>query len=131
MKTGKIAAKPRDAVPVCLMVNGEEVKRYKTIALPDMLKELEMTNFHFNVHMDGRITFHLGFGEEKTYLHAAIDDVTDIIVAAYYDKRESANSYYNLFHHILTNYGIPYIFYTEHRAFFEYRKKSSPLEDWA
>lgn len=27
MKTGKITAKLRDAVPVCLMVNGEEVKQ--------------------------------------------------------------------------------------------------------
>lgn len=33
MKTGKITAKLRDAVPVCLMVNGEEVKRYKNIEL--------------------------------------------------------------------------------------------------
>ena len=40
MKTGKITAKLRDAVPVCLMVNGEEVKRYKNIELPDMLKEV-------------------------------------------------------------------------------------------
>ena len=38
MKTGKITAKPRDAVPVCLMVNGKEVKRYKNIELPDELK---------------------------------------------------------------------------------------------
>ena len=51
MKTGKITAKLRDAVPVCLMVNGEEVKRYKNIELPDMLKEIEMTDFHFNVHI--------------------------------------------------------------------------------
>ena len=57
MKTGKITAKLRDAVPVCLMVNGEEVKRYKNIELPDMLKEVEMTDFHFNVHTDGKITF--------------------------------------------------------------------------
>ena len=35
MKTGKITAKLRDAVPVCLMVEGEEVKRYKNIELPD------------------------------------------------------------------------------------------------
>ena len=49
MKTGKITAKLRDAVPVCLMVNGEEVKRYKNIELPDELKEVEMTDFHFNV----------------------------------------------------------------------------------
>ena len=63
MKTGKITAKLRDAVPVCLMVNGEEVKRYKNIELPDMLKEVEMTDFHFNVHMDGKITFEIHFEE--------------------------------------------------------------------
>ena len=45
MKTGKITAKLRDAVPVCLMVNGEEVKRYKNIELPDELKAVEMTDF--------------------------------------------------------------------------------------
>ena len=61
MKTGKITAKLRDAVPVCLMVNGEEVKRYKNIELPDMLKEVEMTDFHFNVHMDGKITFEIHY----------------------------------------------------------------------
>ena len=63
MKTGKITAKLRDAVPVCLMVNGEEVKRYKNIELPDMLKEVEMTDFHFNVHMDGKITFEIHYEE--------------------------------------------------------------------
>ena len=63
MKTGKITAKLRDAVPVCLMVNSEEVKRYKNIELPDMLKEVEMTDFHFNVHMDGKITFEIHYEE--------------------------------------------------------------------
>ena len=63
MKTGKITAKLRDAVPVCLMVNGEAVKRYKNIELPDMLKEVEMTDFHFNVHMDGKITFEIHYEE--------------------------------------------------------------------
>ena len=63
MKTGKITAKLRDAFPVCLMVNGEEVKRYKNIELPDMLKEVEMTDFHFNVHMDGKITFEIHYEE--------------------------------------------------------------------
>lgn len=63
MKTGKITAKLRDAVPVCLMVNGEEVKRYKNIELPDELKEIEMTDFHFNVHMDGKITFEIHYEE--------------------------------------------------------------------
>ena len=63
MKTGKITAKLRDAVPVCLMVNGKEVKRYKNIELPDELKEVEMTDFHFNVHMDGKITFEIHYEE--------------------------------------------------------------------
>ena len=63
MKTGKITTKLRDAVPVCLMVNGEEVKRYKNIELPDMLKEVEMTDFHFNVHTDGKITFEIHYEE--------------------------------------------------------------------
>ena len=63
MKTGKITAKLRDAVPVCLMVNGEEVKRYRNIELPDMLKEVEMTDFHFNVHIDWKITFEIYYEE--------------------------------------------------------------------
>jgi len=45
------------------MVNGEEVKRYKNIELPDMLKEVEMTDFHFNVHTDGKITFEIHYEE--------------------------------------------------------------------
>lgn len=61
MRTGKITAKLRDAVPVCLMVEGKEVMRYKNIQLPDMLKEVEMTDFHFNVHMDGKITFEIHY----------------------------------------------------------------------
>ena len=63
MKTGKITAKLRDAVAVCLMVNGEEAKRYKNIELPDMLKEVEMTDLHFNVHMDGKIPFEIHYEE--------------------------------------------------------------------
>lgn len=61
MKTGKITAKLRDAVPVCLMVEGKEVKRYKNIDLPDMLKEVKMLDFHFNVPEDGKITFEINY----------------------------------------------------------------------
>lgn len=61
MKTGRITAKLRDSVPVCLMIEGKKVKRYKNIELPDMLKEVEMTDFHFNVHMDGKITFEIHY----------------------------------------------------------------------
>lgn len=54
MKTGKITAKLRDAVPVCLMVEGKEVKRYKNIELPDAIKEIDMKDFHFYIPMDGK-----------------------------------------------------------------------------
>jgi hypothetical protein len=61
MKTGKITAKLRDAVPVCFIVEGKEVKRYKNIELPDELKEVEMSDFHFNVSEDGKITFEIHY----------------------------------------------------------------------
>lgn len=63
MNAGKITAKLRDAVPVCLMVNGEEVMRYKNIELPDAIKKLEMLDFDFNVPLDGKITFEIHFAE--------------------------------------------------------------------
>ena len=61
MKTGKITAKLRDAVPVCLMVDGNEVMRYKNIELPDAIKEIEMKDFHFYTPTDGRITFQIHY----------------------------------------------------------------------
>ena len=63
MKTGKITAKLRDMVPVCFMVNGEERKRYANIEIPDEVKELDMLDFHFNTHMDGKITFEIHLDE--------------------------------------------------------------------
>lgn len=63
MKTGKITAKLRDAVPVCLMVDRKEVKRYKNIELPDAIKELEMVDFHFNIPRDGKITFEIQYAD--------------------------------------------------------------------
>lgn len=63
MKAGKITAKLRDAVPVCFMEDGKEVKRYLNIEIPDSLKKLEMLDFRFNVHMDGKISFEIHFEE--------------------------------------------------------------------
>ena len=63
MKTGRITAKLRDAVPVCLMVEGKEVKRYKNIELPDSIKEVELLDFHFNVPADGKITFEIDYAQ--------------------------------------------------------------------
>ena len=80
------------------------------------------------IQMDASI--HLWFGNNKTHLHAAIDDATGAIVGAYFDKQETLNGYYNVFKQILTDYGIPYMFYTDNRTVFEYKKKNSnKLED--
>ena len=38
---------------------------------------------------------HLWFGNSKTALHAAIDDSTGLVVAAYFDHQETLNGYYN------------------------------------
>lgn len=37
--------------------------RYKNIELPDAIKAVEMLDFHFNTHMDGKITFEIHFEE--------------------------------------------------------------------
>ena len=63
MKAGKITAKLRDAVPVRFMADGEEVKRYRNIDIPDSLKELEMRDFQFDVPVDEKISFQLFFDE--------------------------------------------------------------------
>lgn len=73
------------------------------------------------LQMDASV--HLWFGDTKTNLHIAIDDSTSRIVGAYFDEQESLNGYYNVFHQILTNYGIPAMFYTDRRTVFEYRNK--------
>ena len=49
MECGKLTAKLRDAVPVCFMVDGKEVKRYKNIEIPDEVKKLPFKAFDFNV----------------------------------------------------------------------------------
>ena len=59
MNAGKITAKIRDAVPVCLIVEGQEVRRYKNIQLPDEIKATEICDFRFDIAADGKITFHL------------------------------------------------------------------------
>ena len=76
------------------------------------------------IQMDASV--HLWFGETKVHLHAAIDDATGSIVGACFDTQETLNGYYHVFLQILTNYGIPYLFYTDRRTVFTYKKKNSP-----
>lgn len=47
---------------------------------------------------------HMWFGNIKAHLHAAIDDSTGQVLAAYFDKEETLNGYYNVFYQILTKY---------------------------
>ena len=61
MECGKLTAKLRDAVPVCFIVNGMEVKRLKNIEIPDEIKKLPFTAFKFDVPQNGAITFKIMF----------------------------------------------------------------------
>ena len=84
-------------------------------------------NFGEEIQTDACI--HLWFGKTKTALHAAIDDSTGHVVAAYFDKQETLNGYYNIYHQILTKYGIPYLFKTDKRTVFEYNKKGTTSDE--
>lgn len=81
--------------------------------------------FGEELQMDACI--HHWFGNEKSSLHAVIDDATGNLVALYFDKEETLNGYYNVTKQILTRYGIPYKFKTDRRTVFEYKRKGSPL----
>ena len=72
------------------------------------------------IQMDASL--HVWFGTAKTTLHAAIDDATGTVVGAYFDQQETLNGYYHVFEQILTEYGIPYMFYTDRRTVFEYKR---------
>lgn len=71
-------------------------------------------------------SLHNWFGTDKSQLHIAVDDATGNIVGAYFDNQETLNGYYNVLHQVLTQHGIPYMFYTDRRTVFEYTKKKSP-----
>lgn len=66
------------------------------------------------------------FGKDKSQLHIAVDDATGVIAGAHFDHQETLNGYYNVLHKVLKQYGIPYMFFTDRRTVFEYKKKKSP-----
>ena len=70
------------------------------------------------IEQDGSI--HVWFGNIKSCLHLAIDKATSTIVGAYFDNQETLNGYYHVLYQILTNYGIPYKFFTDNRTVFNY-----------
>lgn len=63
------------------------------------------------------------------HLHLAIDDACGRIVGAWFDTQETLRGYYQVFHQILSTYGIPYKFFTDRRTIFTYKKKNSPSLD--
>ena len=75
------------------------------------------------IQMDASL--HLWFGDTKHTIHLAIDDATGIIVGAWFEKQETLRGYYNVLKQILEGYGIPYMFLTDRRTVFEYRKSGS------
>jgi transposase len=72
------------------------------------------------IQMDASL--HLWFGDTKATLHLAVDDSTGVIVGAWFEEQETLAGYYHVFEQILVNYGIPYMFYTDRRTVFEYKK---------
>lgn len=80
-------------------------------------------NFGEMIQMDASV--HNWFGPNKAHLHIAVDDSTGAIVGGYFDHQETLNGYYNVFNQILIDYGIPYMFFTDNRTVFEYKKKKS------
>ena len=83
--------------------------------------------FGEEIQIDASI--HPWFANTKTALHAAIDDSTGQVVAAYFDKQETLNGYYNIYYQILTKYGIPYLFKADRRTVFEYNKKGTTSDE--
>jgi len=53
---------------------------------------------------------HIWFGNQKSHLHAAIDDSTGQVLATYFDDHETLNGYYNIYYQILTKYRYPLSF---------------------
>ena len=89
------------------------------VALEDSHPRCEKPKYFGEIiEQDGSI--HLWFGETKTCLHLAIDKATSTVVGSWFDKQETLNGYYHVLYQILTNYGIPYSFFTDNRTVFNY-----------
>ncbi|HHT38031.1 MAG TPA: ISNCY family transposase [Mollicutes bacterium] len=79
------------------------------------------------IQMDASI--HLWFGDDKTHLHAAIDDATGIIVGAHFSKQETLKSYYIVLRQIIAKYGVPWELYTDNKTVFNYNSSKNANHD--
>mgnify|MGYP001035875080 CR=1 FL=1 len=82
---------------------------------------------HFGEMIQMDASVYTWFADVKAYLHLAVDDSTGSIVGAYFAPEETLAGYYNVLYKILVTHGIPYLFYTDRRTVFEYRRKGAPL----
>ena len=73
---------------------------------------------------------HIWFGDNKTHLHAAIDDATGAIVGLYFDYQETLNGYYNVLKQCLETNGIPNELLTDRRTVFEYKSLKNPQPEY-
>lgn len=119
-----------------LLAEKEKAKSKKEIAkLQSAIVAVENAHprqprcIYFGEEIQTDACIHLWFGTTKTALHAAIDDSTGHVVAAYFDNQETLNGYYNIYYQILIKYGIPYLFKTDKRTVFEYNKKGTTLDE--
>ena len=122
-KTKKDYAKKKllEEKKINMTMNDEQIENIVNheIALEDSHPRGEKPKYFGEViEQDGSI--HRWFNDIKTCLHLAIDKATSIIVGAWFDYQETLNGYYQVFYQILTNYGIPYKFFTDNRTVFNY-----------
>ena len=119
-----------------LVAQKEKVKSKKEVAkLQASIVAIEDSHprqprcIYFGEEVQTDACIHLWFGNTKSALHAAIDDSTGHVLAAYFDNQETLNGYYNIYYQILTNYGIPYLFKADKRTVFEYNKKGTTSDE--
>jgi len=122
-KTKRNAAKQRllKEKKINLAMSDEQIESIirHEISLEDSHPRCEKPKY-FGEVIEQDVSIHLWFGEKKTCLHLAIDKATSTIVGAWFDHQETLNGYYHVFYQILTNYGIPYKFFTDNRTVFNY-----------
>ncbi len=122
-KTKRNAAKQRllREKKINLAMSEEQIKSIVSheVALEDSHPRGEKPKYFGEIiEQDGSI--HLWFNDKKACLHLAIDKATSTIVGAWFDQQETLNGYYHVFYQILTQYGIPYKFFTDNRTVFNY-----------
>ena len=74
-------------------------------------------------------SIHQWFGNSTSALHAAIDDATGTVLAAFFDKEETTYGYYKMLEQILLNYGVPKCLYSDNRTTFKSPKKELSIDE--